>query len=350
MKSLTYRILAVVLVMLLAFTVTQPITVSAIEGRTAELYDYSNVVTVTRGKTDINVFKGMRLKEGDKIKTGKDSTAYIEIDSDKVIKLAPSTIVAISNMSGTDKNGCINISLSSGKIFNDIKEKLTKNSTYNVETPNAVMGVRGTKFVVDLETSEGNSSKTVLTVFDGTVAMALNGQPDSNIYVEMNQTADTSVLVAEKPVVTQLNPNDLSTFELTEIIKYNGLKENINKLLNKENKTVDEVVKQAEKEQKELEKDQKDNEKQAEKQQKESEKDQKDDEKQAEKQQKESEKDQKDNEKQAEKQQKESEKDQKDNEKQQNGNQKTEDKEKNGNSGDTGARSNASDEKNSKSK
>jgi len=257
MKSYTRRILSMILVILFALTTTQSVPSFAAEGRTAKIFDYSNEVTVTRGKVDLKVFKGMRLKEGDTIKTGDNSNAYIEIDSDKVVKLDSSTIITISNMSGTDKNGIINISLSSGKIYNDIKKKLTNNSTYKVRTPNAVMGVRGTTFVVDLQSLEDDSSETVLTVFGGTVAFAPSEQADLNVHVKMNQTANIRNLTEDKkPVVNNLHSEDLSTFELTEIIKDSKLKQNIRKLLNKENKTLEEVLKQAEKQEKELEKEQ----------------------------------------------------------------------------------------------
>jgi len=283
-KSCRRRILSLVLVILFVMTSTQSVSVLATEGRTAKIYEYSNDVTVNREKVDIKVFKGMRLKEGDTIKTGKSSNAYIEIDSDKVIKLDSSTIVTISNMNGTAENGSVNISLSSGKIYNDIKKKLTKNSTYKVRTPNAVMGVRGTTFVVDLKYLEDKSSETVLTVFDGTVAFAPSEQADSNVYVEMNQTANTTDLTeGEKPVVTEMNSKDLSSFELSEIIKDTQLQQNINKLLKKENKTLEEVLKQADKQEKELDKQDKElnkQEKELDKQEKEQDKQEKEQDKQ----------------------------------------------------------------------
>lgn len=281
MKSHARRIIYLVVVILFTITSIQPVPVLAAEGRTARIYDYSNEVTVTRGKSDLKAFKGMRLKEGDTIKTGKNSNAYIEIDSDKVVKLDSSTIVTISNMNGTDKDGNINISLTSGKIYNDIKKKLTKNSTYKVRTPNAVMGVRGTTFVVDMKTLKDDSSKTILTVFDGTVAFAPSEQEDQNVYVKMNQTANTSDLTEEeKPVVKGLDSKDIGTFELTEIVKDTELQQNLNKLLHKENTTLDEVLKRAQAQEKELkeqkkeqEKELKDNEKELEKQNKKQEQD-----------------------------------------------------------------------------
>jgi hypothetical protein len=263
MKSYTRTILSLILIIVFALFTTQSVTVLATEGRTAKIYDFSNEVTVTRGKADLKAFKGMRLKEGDTIKTGKSSNAYIEIDSDKVIKLDSSTIVTISNMSGTDENGSINISLSSGKIYNDIKKKLTKNSTYKVRTPNAVMGVRGTTFVVDLKSLEDDGIETILTVFGGTVAFSRSEQTDSNVYVEINQTANTKDLTeGEKPIITDLDTENLSTFELTEIMKDVELQQNINKLLNKQNITLEDVFKKAEKQEKELQKQEKELQKQ----------------------------------------------------------------------------------------
>lgn len=247
MKSHLRRILSVILLMVFALATTQSVRALVAEGRTARLYDYSNEVTVIREKVELKTFKGMRLIKGDTIKTGKNSNAYIEIDSDKVVKMDSSTIIIISDMSGTTEKGSISISLSSGKIFNDIKKKLTKNSTYKVITPNAVMGVRGTTFVVDTTSIEDKTSETLLTVFGGTVAFAPTDDENLNVFVGMNQTTNTvEVAKGEKPIVNELELENLSTFELTEIIKDSELQQNLNKVLIKENKTLDEVIKKAE--------------------------------------------------------------------------------------------------------
>ena len=255
MRRQTIKMLSMVLMLLFALTSIELVPALAAEGRTAKIYEYSNTVTVIRGKSSLNVYTGMRLKEGDTIKTGGNSIAYIEIDSDKVVKMDSSTIITISNFDGTDKNGSINISLTSGKIFNDIKKKLTKNSTYKVRTPNAVMGVRGTTFVVGIKPLEDNSQQTELSVLDGTVAFAASQQENLSVFVEMNHKADTTELTEDKlPKVTELNTTDLGTFELEEIVNNNELKDNIGEVLKQEGTTLDEVVEQAKKREEGLDK------------------------------------------------------------------------------------------------
>ncbi len=248
MRRQTIKMLSMMFVLLFALTSIELVPALAAEGRTAKIYDYSNTVTVIRGKSSLKVYKSMRLKEGDTIKTGENSIAYIEIDSDKVVKMDSSTIITLSNFDGTDKNGSINISLTSGKIFNDIKKKLTKNSTYKVRTPNAVMGVRGTTFVVGIKPLSGDNHQTELSVLDGTVAFAASQQEHSNVFVEMNQKANTTQLTEDKlPKVTELNTTDLGTFELEEIVNNSELKNNISEVLKQERTTLDEVLEQAKK-------------------------------------------------------------------------------------------------------
>ncbi len=255
MRRHTIKMLSMMFVLLFALTSIELVPALAAEGRTAKIYDYSNTVAVIRGKTSLKVYKSMRLKEGDTIKTGENSIAYIEIDSDKVVKMDSSTIITLSNFDGTDKNGSINISLTSGKIFNDIKKKLTQNSTYKVRTPNAVMGVRGTTFVVGIKPLADSSQQTELSVLDGTVAFATSNQEHSNVFVEMNQKANTTQLTEDKlPKVTELNTTDLGTFELEEIVNNNELKNNINEVLKQESTTLDEVLEQAKKRESRFEK------------------------------------------------------------------------------------------------
>ena len=248
MRNQTIKMLSMMLVFMFALTSIELVPALAAEGRTAKIYDYSNTVTVIRGKANLKVYKSMRLKEGDTIKTGENSIAYIEIDSDKVVKMDSSTIITLSNFDGTDTNGSINISLTSGKIFNDIKKKLTKNSTYKVRTPNAVMGVRGTTFVVGIKPLADNSQQTELSVLDGTVAFAASQQEHSNVFVEMNHKVNSTQLTEDKlPKVTELNTIDLGTFELDEIVNNNELKNNISGVLKQESTTLDEVIEQAKK-------------------------------------------------------------------------------------------------------
>jgi len=255
MKKYILKIFSVILLAAFLLSTFQTVPVQASTGRTAKIYDYSNEVTLKRGKTTLDVYKGMRLKEGDTVKTGKDSNAYIELDNDKVVKLDASTVVTISNLSGDADSGSTNISLSSGKIFNDIKKKLTQNSTYKVRTPNAVMGVRGTLFFVGYNDLGGRTGETNVAVLDGTVVATAYRAPHSPVDVGENQTLNTGDLTPdEKLRVRELDVKTLDLFILETIMENPELNKNLEKKLQESDTKIEELLLKAKERDEELKK------------------------------------------------------------------------------------------------
>lgn len=247
-----------VLMLIVFITSVFPVIPVSAASRTAQIYDYENTVKVKRGKTTLNAYKNMRLKEGDTITTGEDSYAYIDIDGDKVIKMDESTVITISNLSGSASDGNTNISLSSGKIFNDIKKKLTQNSTYNIRTSQSVMGVRGTKFIVDVRVMKNGVGETSVTVLDGIVIIAPAKSPGESVPVGANQKSSvTDETQHQKPITQYINPSYMSVFDLKVIENDPILKEKIEALLEKSGTTLEEVVKKAQQQEEQQKKEQK---------------------------------------------------------------------------------------------
>lgn len=79
--------------------------------------------------------------------------------------VSENTSVSIDELSGSDDGVITRLALETGKVWTNIKEKLNRNSTYEIKTPTATMGVRGTKFYVD-----SANDYTKVAVLDGTVS------------------------------------------------------------------------------------------------------------------------------------------------------------------------------------
>lgn len=117
--------------------------------RSAKIFSATGSVSVKRGGDKLlPAFEGMRLEEGDIIIAAADSSAVIEIDGDKTVSVDESTEIALSTLSGNAENSQTGISVFFGNIVNSIQNKLTKGSTFETETPTAIMGVRGTTYLV----------------------------------------------------------------------------------------------------------------------------------------------------------------------------------------------------------
>lgn len=140
--------------------------------REVNVIEFSGSVEVERPSiTDLlAVFTGMRLEEGDFIQTGKSSSVTMTIDQNKIAKLAENSRASFDEVAEGKGGQVTSIYLESGTLINDIKEKLSEDATYKVNTPNATVSVRGTYFVVSVGAEEGyDGVVTKINVYSGSV-------------------------------------------------------------------------------------------------------------------------------------------------------------------------------------
>ncbi|MDK9706937.1 MAG: FecR family protein [Desulforhopalus sp.] len=96
----------------------------------------------------------MKIGQGDTIKTGKASSAGIIFEDDTVVSLGPNSEMAIANFlfDPVDKKLSLITRLVKGTfcfVTGQIAKLAPKNVTF--ETPEATLGVRGTKFLVKVD-------------------------------------------------------------------------------------------------------------------------------------------------------------------------------------------------------
>lgn len=102
--------------------------------------------------------EGMVLSEGDIIKTGPSGAALINIAGDSkgsLVRMREDTELNLDILKedvGADKKVTV-LDVSIGKILIQA-EKLKEGSRFEVKTPTSVVGVRGTKFAVEVDTLE----------------------------------------------------------------------------------------------------------------------------------------------------------------------------------------------------
>lgn len=152
------------IIVLLVFALLPVGTVSA--ATSAKIIIVTGDVQVLRGggEKPFKAFVNMRLTEGDRIITGTGARADIELDNeDAVITLSENTCIYISELRGTGDSQQTSIALQSGSISNSVKKALTNASRYEVKTPNAAIGVKGTHFLVSIYPATGETAFHVLT-------------------------------------------------------------------------------------------------------------------------------------------------------------------------------------------
>ena len=138
------------------------------EYRIIKMYEVNGSTTVTReGKGDLDAYNNMVLQSGDDVYV-KTGGATLKLDDDKFVYAEENTkfnLVA----TGTAKDSKTKINLKQGAITNEIQNKLSSNSTYEVTTQNSNMSVYGTIYRVVVYTDDNGIEYTKVCVFQGTV-------------------------------------------------------------------------------------------------------------------------------------------------------------------------------------
>jgi hypothetical protein len=147
----------------------------------AQAQDVSGVMMVVKG--DIKVTSkdgktesgkvGKKVTAGDTVAAGADARAKIVMADKNVINISPDSKIVIEKYEndGKDKKN-VELNVVYGKVRASVEQKYDgEKSKFNVKTPSAVAGVRGTDFMTSYNPS--NKVSQVIT-FTGTVAF---GQP-----------------------------------------------------------------------------------------------------------------------------------------------------------------------------
>lgn len=157
--------------------------------RVIKLENFEEGITLERDGEAQEVIKDMNLKSQDMIHTNS-GTAELLVDSDKHILALQETTFSVY-ADGDEKNGLVKIMHINGAGLYKIDNKLSENSEFIVQTPNAALSVRGTVFEV-YYTDETNT--TYIAVYDGTVSVE---NSEGNDLLEAGDTA-----VVEGDVIT----------------------------------------------------------------------------------------------------------------------------------------------------
>lgn len=113
--------------------------------RLLKLFEFQGTGSVVReSKGEITPYANMVLESGDTVSLDT-GTMTIQADDDKFISLDEHTTIKLI-ATGTKQNSKTTIELLEGGITSDIRNKLSAGSSYEVNTPNSSMSVRGTVF------------------------------------------------------------------------------------------------------------------------------------------------------------------------------------------------------------
>ena len=111
-------------------------------------------VTIERNGQSIPAQVGARVQDADTVKTGADGSVGITMGDDSLLSVGPDSVLTLDRYAfePTTQRGRFDASLNKGTLA-VISGRIAKQSpdAMTVRTPAAILGVRGTEFVVSVE-------------------------------------------------------------------------------------------------------------------------------------------------------------------------------------------------------
>jgi len=167
MRSFTNRLTCIVLAAILitgcAVTMASAVDSAAVVTR----LDGSASVFANGAKVGTPLKKNTKIMKGQEVKVGERSRIEIKYPDGTVMRFAERSVIKMDDISYDSKtqNKKVRVDLGSGKLWANVKKLATADSRVEVKTVNAVAGVRGTVYRVNVE----DDNSAMVKVYDGSV-------------------------------------------------------------------------------------------------------------------------------------------------------------------------------------
>lgn len=169
--------------------------------RLIKIFEIDGKATVTRDDIgDLEAYANMVLESGDTVFTD-NGTMTLKLDEDKYVYVEDQTKFLIV-AKGSNENGKISIELEQGAITNELQNKLPDDATYEINTPNSSMSVRGTVFRVYTYIGEDGIKYTVVAVFEGKVTTRLRYADGTLAEEEVTVEKGKQIIIYEDETTT----------------------------------------------------------------------------------------------------------------------------------------------------
>ncbi len=218
-KKLLFIIIGIVAVVIIALVAMVLLLNKKDSYRIIKVYEVDGEALVTRANVgDIEPYNNMVLESGDNIRLNT-GLMTLKLDDDKYVYVEENTEFSLE-ATGSAANSKTTINLKSGAITNEIQNKLNGESSYEINTPNSTMAVRGTTYRVEVYEDENGVTYTRVSVFEGKVTTKL-------IYADGTVADNEVALEAGKEVI--IYEDDTTTDYLGDVtdIDYSTLPDEV---------------------------------------------------------------------------------------------------------------------------
>jgi len=178
----------------------------AASSRVAVIKELKGSVKVKKagGSKSFTAFAKMSLNEGDVLSTGTGSTTVLQFangtSEDDRMTVSANTTLTFSKLSN-NKGTTTKVRMFKGNAWVDVKSITSQDDEFSLETPTAVMGVRGTHLLVGVDPVSGS---TRLTVAAGIVSASTAGSSEP-----YNVLPNQDAVLSEDDEELTIAPTDL---------------------------------------------------------------------------------------------------------------------------------------------
>ncbi len=189
------------------------------EYRLIKIYEYDGDGVVNRKSLgDMEPYNNMILESGDNVRLNQ-GLMNLKLDDDKYVYVEENTEFTIE-ATGTEENSKTTINLKSGAITNDIQNKLSEKSTYEINTPNVTISVRGTNYRVGIYEDDKGVKYSRVSVFEGKVTTKLVMADGTVADEELDVDAGKEITIIQDDSATDYlgEPTDIDYSTLPESV------------------------------------------------------------------------------------------------------------------------------------
>lgn len=174
--------------------------------------DGNALVFAREGKAGTPLRKNDQIMAGQQVKVGEKSRIELKYPDGTIMRFAERSTIKMEDITydGKTKRKKVRVDLGGGKLWANVKKLVTSDSKVEVKTVNAVAGVRGTTYRVNV--AEDNSA--MVKVYDGSVNV-------TGVHKEQPKPAGQITAPVEVPGPQQVPPpyHEVSMEEWTVIVK-----------------------------------------------------------------------------------------------------------------------------------
>ena len=197
--------------------------------RSISVEEVTGTVNVVGEKNNGQAYKGQRLYSGDDVSVMEESELTMCMDNEKYVYADENTHFRLEASSAKESSR-IKIIMDKGSELNVLNAKLDINESYEVDTPNSTMSVRGTTFRVTVYMGNDGLVYTLLEVSEGRVLCRLKTRTGEYNGVEKEFGPGESALIRGNDEFSEFVVGEKG--EEVRILDYDHLpKENVPRLI-----------------------------------------------------------------------------------------------------------------------